>query len=478
MYALLILVPLASSIILNLLPKGVNKRIAFGLSLALSFLQALFIFFPACPVWKTGARTLESVFRFNFFIDNLTSVMLLCISIVVFVTLLASRKFIESGEKRGSFINVILVALIGMNGAVLTRDIFSLYVFLEITAVSSFILIALDKDILAFEGAFKYIVFSAVASVLMLAAISLLLLLTGSTDFNVIHALFKMQPAHNALVILAVGLFLCGLFIKAGLMPFHGWLPDAYSSAPAHISVLLAGVVTKVAGIYALIRIIVSVLGFTAAVQSVLLLTAALSVILGAIASLTQSDFRRMLAYSSISQVGYIVLGLGSGTALGIAGAIFHIFNHATFKSLLFVNCASVEKQTGIRDMRSLSGLAQRMPVTGVTSVIGSLSCAGIPPLAGFWSKLMIIIALWMEGYRVYAFIAILGSLLTLAYFLYLQRSIFFGKLNPEFKDIKEAGFALTFPAILLTAIIILVGLAAPLLLEKQIFTLNSIWGG
>jgi multicomponent Na+:H+ antiporter subunit D len=236
--------------------------------------------------------------------------------------------------------------------------------------------------------------------------------------------------------------------------------------------------VTKVVGVYALIRIIISVLGFTNAIQSALLLVAAISVILGAIISLTQSDFKRMLAYSSISQVGYIILGLGSGTALGIAGAVLHIFNHSMFKSLLFINAAAVEKQTGIRDMDKMSGLAQKMPVTGVTSVIASLSAAGIPPLAGFWSKLIIIIGLWVGGFHTYAVIAVLASVLTLAYFLSLQRRVFFGKLADEFKNIKEAGLSLNFPALLLAVIIIAVGLVSPLFLNKFILSLKNILGG
>lgn len=478
MYALLILVPLAGIIILNLLPKDKAKGLGFWLSLALSFMQIIFVFCPGCALWKMGNQALESILRFNLLADSLTLVMLLSIGVIIFVTLLASRSFVHTEEKKKNFINVILIALIGMNGAVLTGDIFSLYVFLEITAVSSFILIASDKDIFAFEGAFKYIIFSAVATTLMIAGIALLLLLSGSTDFSIIHAALKVQGPNNTFVILATGLFLCGFFIKAGLIPFHGWLPDAYSSAPAHVSVLLAGIITKVVGVYCLIRIIVSVLGFTSATQAVLLLVAAASVILGAIACLTQSDFKRMLAYSSISQVGYIILGLASGTALGIAGAVFHIFNHAIFKSLLFINSAAVEKQTGIRDMDKMSGLAQKMPITGITSVIASLSAAGIPPLAGFWSKLVIIIALWFAGFRAYAVIAILASIFTLAYFLSLQRRVFFGVINDEFKNIKEAGLSLTLPALLLALIIVAVGVFSPLALSRFISSFKGVLGG
>jgi len=462
----LIFLPFLSLIILNLLPKAINKRISFAWASILSLMQLVLVFIPGCG--SCGFSV----------IDSLSLMILFCIGIVTFVTLFVSRQFINP-EKFGNFVNVILVALIGMNGAALARDVFTLYVYLEITAVASFILIALDKDLLGFEGAFKYLLMSAVASVLMISAIALLLILTGSTNFSEIHLALASPEKNNVmLTTVTIGIYLVALFIKSGLMPFHGWLPDAYSSAPATVSIFLAGIVTKVVGVYALIRVMISVLGFNHASQTVILLIGALSVILGALTCLTQSDFKRMLSYSSISQVGYIILGLGSGTPLGIAGATLHIFNHSIFKSLLFVNSAAVEKQTGLRDIDKMSGLAQKMPITGISSILGSLSAAGLPPLAGFWSKLIIIIALWVSGFYVYSVIAILGSILTLAYFLLLQRRVFFGKLKDEFVNIKEAGFNLAFPMVLLSVIIIIAGIFAPLILDKFILSFTRSIGG
>jgi multicomponent Na+:H+ antiporter subunit D len=182
-----------------------------------------------------------------------------------------------------------------------------------------------------------------------------------------------------------------------------------------------------------------------------------------------------MLAYSSISQVGYMVLGLGAGTVLGVAGAIFHLFNHATFKSLLFVNAAAVEQQTGTRDMNRMGGLAEKMPVTGWTSVIAFLSTAGIPPLAGFWSKLIIIVALWQAGHIVYAGLAVLASLLTLAYFLSMQRRVFFGKLAAGFENLKEANAWILIPACALALITLGIGIAIPWLFETFLLPIRSL---
>ncbi len=477
MYAALILIPFFSIIILNLPFKNLMKGIALWVGLLLSFAEVMYAIFPSAFSQYSSLRQLNNLFSFNLAVDNLTRVMLLCIGIVLFITLLMAKYLMKEEGQNFNFTNLLLVLLAGLNGVVLVKDVFSLYVFIEVVAVASFILIAFYKDSFALEGAFKYIILSAVASVLMLSAISLLVLVSGSTDFSIINFALQNYP-HNLVIKVALGLFICGLFIKSGLMPFHGWLPDAYSSASAPVSVLLAGIVTKTAGVYGLIRIINSVFGFDNQLKIILMSIGAISIILGALAALGQSDFKRMLAYSSISQVGYIILGLGSGAALGIAGAIFHLFNHAIFKSLLFTNSAAVESQTGIRDMDKMEGLATRMPLTSLSSVIGSLSAAGIPPLAGFWSKLIIIIALWISGYKIFAVIAVVGSVLTLAYFLSMQRRLFFGKTTEDFANIKEVGIGLLIPVFILTIITLAVGLFFPLLLNTFMLPVKSILGG
>jgi multicomponent Na+:H+ antiporter subunit D len=383
-------------------------------------------------------------------------------------------------REEGSWLNftsLMFVILAGMNGIVLVRDIFSLYIFLEITAVTSFILIAFDRDIFGLEGAFKYLILSGVATALLLSGIALFFILTGSTDFSLIAQGLKMSP-NVILVRFGIALFLVGLFIKSGLMPFHGWLPDAYMAAPSPVSVLLAGIVTKTVGVYALMRVAHSVFGLDTSLKMILMVIGTVSIVLGAFAAMGQKNFKRMLAYSSISQVGYIILGFGCGTKLALIGAVFHLFNHAIFKSLLFVNAAAVESRTGTQDMDKMSGLAQHMPVTGTTSIIASLSAAGIPPLSGFWSKLMIIVALWMAGFHGYASVAVLASLVTLAYLLSMQRRIFFGVSESQDAGIKEAGLCFIGPSVLLAAIIVGVGLFFPIFLRIFNLPLGQVFGG
>jgi multicomponent Na+:H+ antiporter subunit D len=407
--------------------------------------------------------------------DSLTLVMLLSIGLVIFSAIMVGWWTMTDDTKKFDFVNLLLLALIGMNGIVLVQDLFSLYVFLEIVAVSSFVLISFHKDKDGLEGSFKYLIMSAVATVMMLSAIALLMMQAGDTSFGTVGALLKAE--NNLFTGIAVALFMGGLLIKGGLVPFHGWLPDAYSAAPAGVSVLLAGIVTKTTGVYTVIRLVAAVFGFTAPVKEILLVSGTVSILVGAFAALGQNDMKRMLAYSSISQVGYMILSLGTGTPLGIAGAVFHLFNHAVFKTQLFVNAAAVEEETGTRDMDRLGGIAAKMPVTGTTSIVAFLSTAGIPPLSGFWSKLIIIIALWTAGCKWYAAIAVAASIVTLAYFLSMQRRVFFGKLVQGFEELKEAKTGLLIPAVVLTLITIGVGLFFPYVLNTFILPVQSIAG-
>ncbi|MEW6013393.1 MAG: proton-conducting transporter membrane subunit, partial [Elusimicrobiota bacterium] len=181
--------------------------------------------------------------------------------------------------------------------------------------------------------------------------------------------------------------------------------------------------------------------------------------LIGAFGAMVQKDFKRMLAYSSISQMGYIILATATFSPLGIFAAVFHLVNHATFKTVLFLNSACVEKNTGTTNMEELKGLEKKMPYTSWTSVIALLSTAGVPPLSGFWSKVLIIIALWQSGNKYYAVIALIASILTLAYFMIMQKKVFFGKLSEKLTEVKEAKFQLLIPVITISIIIILSGI-------------------
>jgi proton-translocating NADH-quinone oxidoreductase chain N len=475
MLALFILIPLVSVIILNLFRLDFIKKIACWFGMLLTLVQICFVLFVPIDLLSNKSGFFGTYFSFNLAVDSLSKIMLLTIGIVVFTSIMIGQFTYSDETKRFNFLNLILLTLAGMNGLVMVTDVFSLYVFIEIVAVASFILILTYKDKLALESAFKYIVLSIAATLFILLSIAIFLLISGNTSFASISSVIK-NPQNSTVATVAVCLFLCGAFTKGGLVPFHGWLPDAHSSAPSSVSILLSGIVIKVTGIYPLIRIMNITGGGSEPVKQILMVIGAASIVIGALAALGQNDIKRMLAFSSVSQVGYIVISIGTGSALGIAAAVFHVFNHAIFKSQLFANAAAIEKQTGTRDMDKLGGLASRMPVTGGTSIVAMLSISGIPPLSGFWSKLFIIIALWQGAHYTYAFIAVIASVITLAYFLSLQRRVFFGKIAEGLENIKEAKFGLILPALILALLTIVIGLLFPLIFNKLILPIESIF--
>ncbi len=464
MFLLLVLIPLFLVLLLNLNLYKVNYKAAILIAGLFSLFQMFFIFSP--KFFSTGLVDLLSL---RFECDGISWIMLFSIAIVSFaaICVLYASETIASGKKF-HFVNLVLLALAGMNGLVFVRDIFSIYVFIEIIAATSYVLIALDKTKKSLEASFKYLVISSVATVMMLSAVAILFMAAGSTDFVKVAQMYKEYGA-NPLVVVASVFFIVGLFIKGGVMPFHGWLPDAYSASPNPTSVFLAGIVTKTTGIYTLVRLY-AIFDFNYSMQLVFLVFGSLSIVVAAIGAINQDNFKRMLAYSSISQVGYIVLAFGSGTILGVFAGMFHLFNHSVFKSLLFVNASALESRVNTNQIHNMSGLASRMPVTSTTSVIAFLSTAGIPPLAGFWSKLLIVLALWFSGKKEFAVLALLASIFTITYFLIMQKKIFFGQLKEKFNTIKEARFTIRLASLFLCAITILTGLFFPIVLNFMAF--------
>lgn len=409
------------------------------------------------PVVQQFALLGESV-NIRLALDGFSLLMLLAVSLVGLCASLFSIDYMEQYGAKANYYALFLVMIAGMNGLVLSTDLFNVYVFLEVAAVASYSLVAFGRGYDELEAAFKYLMLSVVASAAIVISIAVLFGMTGNLSFGgVAKALQELEA--GPVVGIAAALFIMGFGLKAALVPFHAWLPDAHPSAPAPISAVLSGLLIKVSGVYALTRIFLNVFGLTPALSAVLMVLGTVSIVAAAFLALGQKDIKRMLAYSSISQVGYIVLGIGLGTPLGIAGGLFHLFNHALAKGLLFLTSGSIQQSTGTRNLDEMGGLAKRMPFTAATNLIGSLSIAGVPPLNGFWSKLLIIIALIQAGHPVFALIAVLASVLTLWYYLLIQRKAFFGNLNERWAAVKEAPFWMTAATVLLAALCVAIGI-------------------
>ncbi len=390
-------------------------------------------------------------------LDGLTAFMLVTVNLVAFFVAVFSVNYMEKYTSKQKFYTLFLLMLAGMNGVIATGDMFNLFVFLEIASVASYALVAFGTEKHELEAAFKYAVMSTVGSLFVLLGIVLLYSYTSTLNMADMARVFAQKGTGDITLMVSV-LFIMGFGLKAALVPFHAWLPDAHPSAPAPISAMLSGVLIKSLGIYVLCRIFYSVIGITPAVASIFLFLGALSMVIGVFLAIGQWDLKRLLAYHSISQIGYVVLGIGLGTPLGILGGLFHLFNHSMFKSLLFLNSGAVEYSTGTRDLQKMGGLAKRMPVTGATNFVASMSIAGIPPFNGFWSKLIIIIAAVQAGRYGYAFWAVLASLLTLASFMKVMKYGFFDRLKERWGRIEEVPFFMKLSMVALALICIFGG--------------------
>jgi len=460
---LFVAVPLVVAGVLPLLGK-LSKRVLPDILSNLTFLFLLVYAATAGRQIIAGGPVSQQILWFGepvqilLGLDGLALFMLMAIALVSLCAGIFSIDYMEHYGAKANYYALFLIMVAGMNGLVLAKDLFQVYLFLEVAAVASYALVAYGLGYEELEAAFKYLLLSVVASAFVLIGVTILFGLTGSLGFEAVGRGLQELPA-GPMAALCAALFVAGFGLKAALIPFHAWLPDAHPSAPAPISAMLSGLLIKVSGIYALTRIFFSVFGLTPFLSNLLMGLGVISAVVAALLALGQKDIKRMLAYSSISQVGYIVLGIGLGTPLGILGGLFHLFNHALAKGLLFLTSGSVQMATGTRNLDEMGGLAKRMPWTAATNLVGSLSIAGVPPLGGFWSKLIIIMALVQAGRWPYAVIAVLASVLTLWYYLLIQRKAFFGKIEERWKDIHEAPFWMTAATVILALLCIGVGI-------------------
>ena len=423
----------------------------------------------------------ENTLGIQLVFDGLSKLMAVTINLVALVSIVFAAPYMRRFTRVWLFEALFLLMTGAMNGVVMAGDLFNMFVFLEIAAIASYVLVAFGCESEELEAAFKYLVLGTVGSAFVLLGVTILYSLTGHLNMAKVAALLPAVGATGPAVLLAAAALLAGLAIKAAMVPFHAWLPDAHPSAPAPISAMLSGVLIKASGVYALARIVFNVLGPSYEYAMVLIALGAISMVIGVFLAVGQWDFKRLLAYHSISQMGYVVLAMGvavellatggSRTIAGLCllGGLFHLFNHAAFKSLLFLSSGSIEQQTGTRMLKQMGGLARRMPLTSFCCRVGALSIAGVPPFNGFFSKLIIIIALVLAGHPLLGALAVLVALMTLLSFIKVQRYALEGEPGDRTATAREAP-ALMCVATLALAVICIVGGLALIPLREHLF--------
>ncbi|NJD11976.1 MAG: oxidoreductase [Gemmatimonadetes bacterium] len=434
-------------------------------------------------------------------VDALSALVMLVIGGVGLLATLYSATYLEHqplldrvgvgrAERRIAIFYALLVWFLGtMSWAAVTNNIVMLYVAVEATTLTSGLLVAFYWDRRGLEAGYKYlmlltvgITFALFGCVVIYAAGAATGQLHGAQPLLIsrVREVASLIPARSALV--GVSLLIVGFGMKAGLAPFHPWLPDAHAEAPTPVSVLLSGVMINVA-LYALARTVSIFFPALPLLTVFLVALGSFSMLLGAVMALVQDDLKRLLAYSSVSQMGYVLAGVAVGTYLGAFGGLFHLLNHALIKALLFMAAGAVIYATGIRRVSSLGGLASRMPVTSACFIIGALAIAGFPPFNGFMSKLTVYLALADSGLWWAVGIAVFTSLVTLVAFVRPAMRVFWAapaSPDPALLASREVPVALWVPMVVLAAVCLLLGIAPGLahgLLDRAAVLIATVGG-
>jgi NADH-quinone oxidoreductase subunit N len=388
------------------------------------------------------------------------AISLLIVSIMVTAS---SWNYMKNKTNPAAYYSLILLSSIGMILIAYSTDLVMLLVAWELMSIPTYALAAFSKrDPISNEAAIKYFLFGALSSAILVVAIGLVYGITGTTNIGqAIVSMVNVQPDLVPITLLAVALFIAGFGFKMGLVPFHMWLPDAYEGAPTPIGALLAAG-TKKAGFAAAIRVIVlAVFVLHLDWSMTLAIIAVFTMTLGNLGALVQKSVPRILAYSSIAQAGYIMIGLAlapySDQALG--GSLFHIINHAVMKSAAFIAVAAVAVTLASYSIEKYRGLAKRMPLTAIALSISLLALAGVPPLNGFWSKLVLFNSAIVTGPEIWwgpylAIAGVLNSALSLGYYAWIMRKMYMEE-GPDMTRVKEPR---AISAVIIFAMIFMVG--------------------
>jgi multicomponent Na+:H+ antiporter subunit D len=481
---LFVVAPLAATFLIMIVGRFVKEFNKYYTSLTLLFLViisfwCLFNTGGNVFVYKVGGWQPINKIPIGIYMvmDGFSSIVVCIINLIGFLSAFYSISYIKRYTSENYFYALFCLMIAGMNGVVLSGDLFNIFVFLEISVISAYSLVAFGVEKNELEASFKYQVLGTIASFLILFGIGFIYWKAKTLNIADIKEAFKAGYDKSFYLFVQL-LILSGFGLKAAIIPFHAWLPDAHSSAPSPISAMLSGVLIKAVGIYVIIRLFFNMFVISESMAILITTLGTLSMVVGVFLAIGQWDIKRLLAYHSISQMGYVILSVGIGmilvsrgvkqevAALAIAGGLFHLINHAAFKGLLFLNAGAIEYTTGTRDLREMGGLAKSMPATSATSFVASMSISGIPPFNGFFSKLIIIIAAVMARFYLLAALAVIVSIITLASFLKFQRYAFYNKSGEDrVPKPKEVPYPMVFSMIVLSIICLLLSmLAIPLI--------------
>lgn len=484
---LLILIPLLTGLLLFIFPER-NSTYKGIFALIISIITCYFtiVLFKA-PVQVTtigetirsaclnlfGPVFVENVIRYSTFtVDNLSKLMIVFASSFALLFLLYSIIYIKA-QRVSNYYSWFLITVGCSYGALLSDNLILFLSFWGILGISLYKLIP-GRDENSSATAKKTLILIGASDSIMILGIALLWKLTGSLNMNEISA-----PQDNILSYTAFIALLIGSFTKAGAFPFHTWVPDFAQNAPASSSALLPASLDKLLGIYFLARLTTSIFVLNDWMRLLLLSLGVITIISAVMMALIQHNYKRLLGFHAVSQVGYMLLGFGLGSFIGIAAGLFHMINHAVYKSGLFLSAGCVEYRTEKDDIDELGGLSKAMPVTFFAFFIFAMSISGVPPLNGFASKWMIYQGIVEFGvgtglanklWMLWLGLAVLGSALTLASFIKLIGGIFLGRRIASLEEVKEVPVLMWLPLLVLSVTCIVFGVFATNFIVPKLF--------
>ena len=472
--ALQVIIPLVSAPLCMLLR---NPRHAWACALFTSWLVLGMAVMLAQRVYTAGTLSYAigawaTPWGIEYRVDMAGALMVLVIAIIgALVMPYAWHSIQEELHKKqtGLFYTCYLLCLTGLLGIVVTGDAFNLFVFLEISSLSSYVLISLGSKRRALTAAYQYLVMGTIGATFILISIGLLYMITGTLNMA---DLAQRLPdvADTRTIRVAFAFMTVGVSIKLALFPLHIWLPNAYTFAPSVVTAFMAATATKV-GVYVLLRFFFTVFGFHFSfvamhVGEILMLLAVAAILVASLVAVFQDNVKRMLAYSSVAQIGYIILGISLASAAGVSAGMLHLFNHALIKCALFLAIGSIYLRLGSVEIHNMHGLARQMPWTMAAFVAGGLSLIGIPLTAGFISKWYLVSAALTAGYWPLAVLVLVSSLLALIYIWRVVEAAYFHVPAADMHRVREAPASMLIPAWLLIGANIYIGIDAGLIIN------------
>ena len=425
-----VFIPICAALLSLVLPRRLKG--IFALLVSLAALIASCLIFGKESVLKFPGIGFGIDFSFKLYHFN--SFIIAAVSGFTVLAALYCLSFFNEKNNPRQFYTYLLLSLALTNGAVLADNLVVLLFFWEGLLLTLFGMIAEGRGLSAFKTAIKAFIIVGITDLCLMIGIALTGHIAGTLNMSEIN-LVPTGIAGVAFVLLVIG-----AISKAGSMPFHTWIPDAAIDAPLPFMAYIPAALEKLLGIYFLARVSLNLFHLEASsrLSTLLMVVGVITILFAVMMALVQKDYKRLLSYHAVSQVGYMILGIGTALPIGIVGGLFHMINHALYKSCLFFTAGSVEKQSGTTDLRKLGGLGAKMPVTFICFLITAASISGVPPFNGFFSKELVYDAALKRGVIFYI-LALLGSFFTAASFLKLGHAVFLGKLEEQNKKVKEA---------------------------------------